>query len=115
MSAGASHLRMLGSARLRPAARRFRGTHPVEQMIDEVLEDGGVQLVHDLLSVALRENEPGIAERAEVSGNGGPGRGELIRDLAGRLGSVAEEVKDLAPGRIGERAESVHGRMILDN
>ena len=98
---------MLPSAAARAAF--LRGTHPVEEMVDEILKDRGIELVHDLLAVALGENEPGVAQCAEVPRDGRPRGGEVLSDLAGGFGSVAKEVQDLAPRRIGERAEGVHG------
>ena len=92
----------------RVAAAAFRGTHPFEQVVDEVLEDGGVELVDDLLAAALGENEAGVAECAEVAGDGGPGGWEVVGDLAGRARSVAEEAEDFAAGGVGEGAEGVH-------
>jgi hypothetical protein len=43
---------------------------------------------------------------ARGDANGRHAVGELIRDLAEVLGPSREEMKDLAPGRIGERAEA---------
>ena len=40
---------------------------PVEQMLDDLLKDGRVQLVPHVLSVALGQHEVGVAEDAEVS------------------------------------------------
>src|SRR4029079_13681184 len=103
MSSGATSLRMLPSTRARPAgAVAFRGANPVEQMFDQVLKDGGVQLVHDLLAVALGEDESRVAERAEVTRDRRPRGRELVRDLAGRLGTVAQQPEHLQPGRVRE-------------
>jgi len=77
-------------------------------MIDEVLKDSGVELVHDLLAVALGENEPGVAKRAQVARDGRPRRWKLVSDLAGGFGPVPEEAKDLAPGGVGQRTEGIH-------
>src|SRR5437868_6118299 len=109
MTSGASHLRMLPSPRAwRTIPFGLRRPHPVEQMLNEVLEDGGIQLIHDLLAVALGEDEPRVTESAEVPGDGGPGGRELLGDLAGGLGSVAEQAENLASRRVGERAEGIH-------
>src|SRR6185503_12470298 len=110
--ASGSHLRILATscaaATGRVVAAAFGGADPLEQVVDEVLEDGGVELVDDLLAAALGENEAGVAERAEVARDGGPGGREVLGDLAGRARSVAEESEDLAAGGVGEGAEGVH-------
>src|SRR5690349_5814955 len=109
MRRGATSLRILASAGARPPrAVALRGTNPVEQMLNEVLEDGGIQLVHDLLAVALGESESRVAERAEVTRDRCPCRGKLLGDLAGRLRPVAQQPEDLPASRVGERAKGVH-------
>src|SRR5436189_6134859 len=116
MSRGASHLRMLTSSTGPiPCTRVLRRAHPVEQMIDEILEDGGIEFVDDLLTVTLRKNEPGIAERAEVARHGRPRRREVLGDLAGGFRSVAKEVQNLAPRRVGECPECIHTPQYLHN
>jgi hypothetical protein len=80
-------------------------------MLNQVLKYGRIQLVHDLLAVALGENEPSIAQRAEVTGDGSPGGREVLGDLAGALGPIAEEAEDLAAGGIREGTEGVHARI----
>lgn len=110
---GASHLRMLASARL---ARALRGANPLDQMVDEVLEHGGVELVDDLLAVALGENEPGVAEHAEVPGDRGPRRGKVFGDFTRCARSVAQELEDVAARGVGECAEDgLHVENVLDN
>src|SRR4051812_3804868 len=113
MGRGATSLRMLPSPGARPApAVALRRPNPVEQMLNEVLEDGGVQLVHDLLAVALGEDEPRVAEGAEVTRDRRPGSGELLGDLAGRLGTITQQPEDLPAGGVGERAKGVHAANI---
>src|SRR5690349_8080817 len=106
---GATSLRMLPSARTRPPwAAILRGTNPVEQMLNEILEDGGVQLVHDLLAVALGKDEARVAKRAEVARDRRPRGRKLLGDLAGRLRPIAEQPEDLPAGRVGERTKGIH-------
>src|SRR4051794_26579557 len=45
----------------------FGRTYPFHQVIHDVLEDRGIELVDYLLSVALREDESRVAEDAEVA------------------------------------------------
>ena len=86
------------------------GLRPVEQMLDDFLEDSRVQLVAHVLSVALGEHEVGVAEDAEVTRDGGPGGRESIGDLARGAWSAFEELEDLASRGVGECAEDgVHG------
>src|SRR5690348_10562014 len=63
------HLRML-------ASRWFGRPDPFEQVLHHVLEDCRIQLVDDLLPIALGEDEPRVTEHAEVARDGGPGGGE---------------------------------------
>jgi hypothetical protein len=51
-------------------------------MLNDILKDGRVQLVNELLSVANGENETGLLEYREVPGDGGPRTREVLRDLA---------------------------------
>src|SRR6185503_4389784 len=50
---------------LRIAFSPLGRTGPLEQVVDHVLEYGGVELVDDLLAVALRENESGVAQHGQ--------------------------------------------------
>ena len=82
-------------------------------MLNEVLEDGGVELVHDLLAVALGENEPRLAKAGEVARDGRPRGGKVIGNLPGGLRTIAEESEDLAAGGVGEGAEGIHTGKLL--
>lgn len=77
-------------------------------MLNEIMEDRAVQLIHDLLSIALGEYELGVPKRSEVSGDRRPCRRKVVGDLARALGAVAEQAENLAPGGIGEGTEGVH-------
>src|SRR6266567_1498055 len=74
---------------------------PVEEVFDEVVEHGRIELIDDLLPVALRQNEVGVAQHGEVPRDRGPRRREAFGDLPRRARSVAQQAKDLAPGRVG--------------
>src|SRR4030095_16983262 len=90
------------------AARR----HPFQNVLDEILEHRRIQLVDDLLPVALRENEPGVAEHAQVARDRRPRRREVIGDVAGRARTIAQETQYLAARRIGQGTEgSIHDEM----
>src|SRR5690349_5868003 len=79
---GATSLRMLPSPRAGPPPTiALRGTNPVEQMLNEILKDGGVQLVDDLLAVALGEDESRVPQRAEVTRDRRPRGRKLFGDL----------------------------------
>src|SRR5262245_21938927 len=64
-----------------PAWRRRSG--PLHQMLHEVLEDGRVDLVMDLLAAPFGDDEAGVAEDREVARDGRPARVEARRDVAG--------------------------------
>jgi hypothetical protein len=50
-------------------------------MLHDILKNGGVQLVHQLLSVPNGQDKPGFLEHREMSGNGRPRSGEVFCDL----------------------------------
>src|SRR5438552_18902705 len=79
------------------AAIRF---HPFHQVLDQILEHRGVELVVDLLSVAFGRDQPGIFQDAEMPRNGWPTRVEPRRNLAGGARCGAEEPEYLATGRV---------------
>src|ERR1700724_437845 len=81
--------------------------HPFHQVLDEILEHRGVELVVDLLSVSFRRDQTGVFQDAEVPRDGWPARVEPRRDLAGGARRGAEEPEYLATGRVGQRAK--HG------
>jgi hypothetical protein len=78
-------------------------------MIDDILEDAGVELVDDLLSNARGEDEVGVAKHGKVSRDGGPRGVEMLRDFAGRERTVFQEAEDVTPGGVREGLErAVH-------
>ena len=82
-------------------------------MLDDLLKNGRVELVPHVLSVALCQDEVGIAKDAEMSGDCRPGRWETVGDLTGGTWSGPEEFEDLASGRVGEGAkDSVQGSAV---
>src|SRR5205085_980472 len=96
------HLRMT----IPSALVRLRGRlHPVEHVLDEIIEDSGVELVDDLLTLSLGNDQPRISKLAEVARDGRPCRGKMIGNLARRARPVAQQAQDLAACRIGEGLE----------
>ena len=47
---------------------------PLDEMFDYVLEYGRVQLINDVLPIALGEDQLGVLEHAEVARDRGPAR-----------------------------------------
>src|SRR5688572_3443601 len=92
---------------LRIGSSSVLGSHPVEEILDELLDDCGVDLVDDLLPLALRQDEAGFAKHSEVARHGRPARGEVFGDGAGGLRSFAEEPEDLAARRVAEGTERI--------
>src|SRR6185369_10705836 len=90
------HLRML-SPRL----------EPLDETFNHILKHGSVQLVNDLLSIALGQDQPRVLEYAQVAGDGWPAGAELVSDLARRAWPGAKQLEDLTAGWIGKRAENV--------
>ena len=74
-------------------------------MLDDVLKHGGIQLVHDMLSVPLCQNQLRVFQHAEVARDGRPAGAEFFGDLSRGARSGAEKLEDLTPGWIGEGAE----------
>src|SRR5512146_1686514 len=83
------HLRMALSSGF--GARR----HPIQDVVDQILEHRRVELVDDLLSLPLGQHESGVAELGEVSRYGRPRGRESRGDLARRARPVAQEAQDL--------------------
>src|SRR5688500_4449344 len=102
------HLRMGSSSVLR--------SHPVEQVLNQLLDDGRVDLVHDLLPLPLREDESRLAEYPEVARHGRPARGEVFGDGARGLRPLSEEPEDLSARRVAQGTERViHGTKDMCN
>src|SRR5687767_15620467 len=80
---------------------------PLDEVLDDVLENGGVQLVDDVLAVPFGQNQLRILEHAQVPGDGRPAGGEFPGDLTGRARPASKELENLAAGRIGEGTENV--------
>ena len=78
---------------------------PVNQMLNQVLEDRGVQLVANLLPAPLGDDETGVAQHREVARNRGPARVEPIRDVAGGQRAVPQQRENVAPRLVGQCAE----------
>src|SRR3954471_4355857 len=98
---------------LRIALASLRGTGPLEQVIDHVLEHGCVELVDDLLAVALRENQLGVPQDREMARDRRPSGRKFLGDLPGGLRALPEELEDVATSRVGQCLErGLHGRII---
>src|SRR5687767_16034537 len=80
---------------------------PVEEMFDDFVEHRRVELVANVLSVALRKDEVAVAEDTEVPRHRGPRGREAIRDLARGTRPGTQQLQYLAPRRVGERAEDI--------
>src|SRR5712692_10648568 len=80
--------------------------HPFQQVLDQILEHRGVELVVDLLSVSFRRDQTGVFQDAEMPRDGWPARVEPRRDLAGGPRRRAEEPEDLATGRVRQGAKN---------
>ncbi len=78
---------------------------PAEEMLDEVLDDRCVELVADVLTVARRQDEPGVAQDGQVARDRRPARREGLGDLARALGAGLEELEDPPPCRVGQGLE----------
>src|SRR4051812_27341669 len=93
---------------LYPAPRRRRpagGLHPPHEVLDEVLEDRGVELVVDRLAPALGHDEAARPEHGKVARDRRPARVKLGGDLTGCPGTFAKELEDIAPRFVRQRPE----------
>ena len=103
MLAGAIHLRStfaIGASWLSPG----------EEVFNQLLKDGAIQLVANARSVTLRLHELGVSQHSEVARDRGPRRGELLRDLTRRARAAAQQAQDFAPRGIGQSPEDYVGR-----
>lgn len=62
-------------------------------------------MVKTVPSLAMLRDEMSAAEQAEMLGNGGTGDGEGLRDTAGGLTSLPQEIEHGAAGGVGEGAK----------
>ena len=62
---------------------------------DEVLHNGGVQAVDDVLAAALVVHEAGRLERGQVVADRRLGHVEVLRELAGGLVAIAQQLEDV--------------------
>src|SRR5712671_3399991 len=82
-------------------------TKPLDEMFDDILKNGGVQLVHDVLSVPLGQDQIGVLEYAQVPRDCRPAGGELLGDFARRSRPRAQKLEDLTPGWIRQGSKDV--------
>jgi hypothetical protein len=74
-------------------------------VLDQILEDGGVQLVVDRLAFALGDDQAAGTKDGQMPRDGGPARLEVVGDLARGARARAENVEDPPPRFVGQRAE----------
>jgi hypothetical protein len=82
---------LVGEGRVEPA-----GSYPEGGLAAGARADG---------FVLVSEGSEGVAQGAEVAGDGRPRGREMVGDLAGRFGAVAEDTEDFSAGGIREGAE----------
>src|SRR4026207_2185625 len=78
---------------------------PVEDVGNQILDDGRIQLVLNAVSVSLRRDEPGISQHGEMTGHGWPCARKFLGNLAGAERAVSQHLNDLPSCRIGGRLE----------
>src|ERR1700694_1449617 len=78
---------------------------PLDEVFDDVLKHGRIQLVHDVLAIPLGQNQLRVLQHAEMTRDGSPAGAELLGDLPRGARSGAQKLEDLAPGWVGEGAE----------
>jgi hypothetical protein len=93
---GAIHLRMVSP-----------GSKPLDQMLDDVLEYSGVELVSNELSVTRTKYQVGITQHCEVPRDRSPARREFFGDLTRSSRSTAKHFENLSSGWISQRSENV--------
>src|SRR5258705_2545960 len=80
---------------------------PLDEMFDDVLKYGGVELVHDVLPVSLGEDQTRVLENAQVARDCCPAGFELVGDLTRRPGPGAKQLQDFPAGGIGQCAQTL--------
>src|SRR5262245_16239505 len=80
---------------------------PGAEVFAALFEDTHVELIDDLLADASGGDQPGLAQDGQMTRDGGPGGIEVLGDLAGGAGPVAQQPQDVPSGRIGEGAEGL--------
>jgi hypothetical protein len=83
------------------------GSKPLDQMLDDVLEYSGVELVSNELSISRAEYQVGVTQHGEVPRYGRPARREFFGDLSRGPRSIAKHFENFSSGGIGQRSENV--------
>ena len=81
------------------------GVEQAKNVIDDFLEDGGVEFVRDGIAVARGEHELRVAKDSQMSGDGGPGNREAIGDVARGHGAFPKEREDVPARGVGKGAK----------
>ena len=79
----------------------------VEEPVYQLLEDGGVEAVDDVLAAAFVIDEPGVFQDAQMVTDRRLRHLEAGGDLPCRHVPVGQELQDPAAGRVGQSLESV--------
>src|SRR5712671_431358 len=80
---------------------------PLDEVFDDILKNGGVQLIHDVLSAPFGQNQIGVLKHAQVPRYCRPAGGELLGDFARRSRPRAQKLEDLTPGWIRQGSKDV--------
>jgi hypothetical protein len=78
---------------------------PLNQMLNEVLKYGRIQLVTDLLPMTFGHDEASLTQHREMPGDRWPTRVELRRDFPRRERSIAQQAEDATTSLVGECAK----------
>lgn len=76
-----------------------------QQRPHDVLHDGGVQPVDDVLPIPTRRHQARAAQDRQVPGDGRLRHGEVVDNLPDGHVAAPEEPENLAAGGVGERLE----------
>ena len=93
----------------------FGAFDQVQKPRQAFVEHGSFQAVDHRLPNLARGDQPGAPQEREVVRHGGLAEGELLGDLARRQVSPTEQVEDMPPGGIVERAEKAIHRYFDDS
>lgn len=78
---------------------------PLDQMLNQVLENRGIQLVSNLLTMALGYDQASVAEHGKMPGDGRPARAEASGDISRSKGPITQQPEDVTSGLVGECAK----------
>jgi hypothetical protein len=78
-------------------------------MLNEVLQDRRIQLIPNLLLLPHGQDESGVPQHSQMTGDGRPGGIEAIGDFSRVQGTLPKHLEDFTARGIGERPEYVRG------